>query len=254
MERAHRRKVRAVQAVAVLCFVGAWLYLQGPGDVSPIILPELTAVAAELWTFATSGDLYAAAAVTFAEIFAALAIGGLAGFAVGFWGARTELRSKVVEPLLVWGYLVPHVLFYPLFLLWLGFGVSSKIGYAAASAFFPIAFNCLRGFQRVDPRYTQVGRAFGASPRQLDTMIKFRAGLPMAAAGLKLGAAVSMITVIVAEMLGSSRGLGFLIQLYSQSFSPPRTYAIISVVLVIVGIFQFALKRLLREDAGVVAR
>lgn len=243
-------KARILQAIAVVAFFGSWTYLEGPGDISPLILPPLGNVVREFWGFLTSRELYGHAGVTFVEMLAAFTISTTTGLAVGFWGARSQLRARVLEPLLVWGYLVPAIMFYPLFLLWFGFGMTSKIGYAAVSAFFPIAFNSLRGFARVDERYIKVGRAFGASPRQLDALVKFRAGLPMAAAGVKIGAALTMITVIVAEMLGSARGLGYLIQYYSQSFVAARTYAVIAVVLLIVGLFYVVLRRLLREEAA----
>jgi ABC-type nitrate/sulfonate/bicarbonate transport system permease component len=242
-------KARILQVVALSLFFGAWLYLQGPGDVSKLILPVLSQVVREFFGFLTSSELYRHARITFVEMSVAFSIAAVTGLAVGFWGARSQLRARVLEPLLVWGYLVPTILFYPLFLLWFGFGMSSKIGYGAVSAFFPIAFNSLRGFARVDERYVKVGRAYGASARQLDLLIKFRAGLPMAAAGVKIGAALTMITVIVAEMLGAHQGLGYLIQFYSQSFAPARTYAVIAVVLLIVGIFYVVMNRLLREEA-----
>lgn len=249
MRLSVQTKARILQVFALCLFLGTWLYMQRPGGVSKLILPLLSQVVREFIGFLTSAELYGHARITFVELFAAFAISSIAGLSVGFWGARSRLRARVLEPLLVWGYLVPTILFYPLFLLWFGFGMSSKIGYGAVSAFFPIAFNSLRGFARVDERFVKVGKAYGASPRQLDLLIKFRAGLPMAAAGLKLGAALTMITVIVAEMLGAHRGLGYLIQFYSQSFAPARTYAVIAVVLLIVGLFYFLLRRLLREEA-----
>jgi ABC-type nitrate/sulfonate/bicarbonate transport system permease component len=242
-------KVRLVQLLAVAGLVGAWLYAQGPGDVSPIILPELVAVLEQFWQFLTSPEIYEALLITFTELFVSLAIAAVLGFLIGFWGARSELRAGVLEPLLVWGYLVPHVLFYPLMILWFGIEMPSKIVYAASSAVFPIAFNCLRAFRRVDPRYIAVGRAYGASHRQMDWIIKLRASVPVAAAGLRIGAALCMVTVIVAEMLASTGGLGYLLKFYSQSFNTARSYAIIIVVLLVVGVFQFIIKKLLPAPA-----
>jgi ABC-type nitrate/sulfonate/bicarbonate transport system permease component len=241
-------KVRAIQLLALLVVFGAWAFYSGPGAASPLILPTISGVANQLWAFLGSSELWTAVWVTFKELFVALAIATTCGLAVGFWGARSPLRSQVLSPLLVWSYQVPMILFYPLFLLWLGFGTSSKIGYAAVSAFLPIAFNSLRAFASVDPKYVQMGRAFGASPRQLDLWIKFRAGLPLAAAGIKLGTAICMVTVIVAEMLGSSEGLGYLIKYYSESFNAAQTYAIIVIVLLVVGLFYAAVQRLLRDN------
>jgi ABC-type nitrate/sulfonate/bicarbonate transport system permease component len=245
----HLLQVRALQLGVLALVVAAWLYAQGPGDVSRVILPELGAVLEAFFAFLASPEVYEALAVTMTEIFVALLAAGVLGFLIGFWGARSELRAGVLEPLLVWGYLVPHVLFYPLLILWFGIGEPSKILYAASSAIFPIAFNCLRAFRRVDPRYVAVGRAYGASPRQMDWLIKLRASIPIAGAGLRIGAALCMVTVVVAEMLASTRGLGYLLKYYAQSFSTAKSYAIILVVLLVVGVFQFVIKRLLPANA-----
>jgi ABC-type nitrate/sulfonate/bicarbonate transport system permease component len=249
--RRHQIQVRGLQLLALAVIVLAWLYGQGPGGVSPIILPELVAVLEAFADFLVSPKIYEAIAITMTELFVSLLIAGLLGFLIGFWGARSELRAAVLEPLLVWGYLVPHVLFYPLIILWFGIDMPSKIVYAASSALFPIAFNCLRAFRRVDPRYIAVGRAYGASHRQMDWLIKLRASVPVAAAGLRIGAALSMVTVIVAEMLASTGGLGYLLKFYAQSFSTARSYAIILVVLLVVGVFQFVIKKLLPANAEV---
>lgn len=242
-------RARVAQVLAAVLFFGSWLYATGPGGVSPLTVPGIARVGQEVWEVLNSTGFFGHLGVTMYEIVVAVMLASVSGLLVGFWGARTSLRAGVLEPILVWGYLVPTVLFYPLLLLWLGFGVGSKIGYAAISAFFPIAFNSLRGFARVDARYIRVGRAFGASPRQLDSMIKFRAGLPMAAAGLRVGIALTMITVIVAEMLGAQRGLGYLIMLYSQSYNTARTFAVIVIVLVLVGSLYGLVNKVLKEDA-----
>lgn len=245
----HRVRVRIVQLGTLAAAVVAWLWAQGPGDVSPIILPRLNEVITEFIKFVESPEVYRAIAVTMSEILVALVIAAVLGFVVAFWAARTDFRSKVVEPLLVWGYLVPHVLFYPMIILWFGIGSPSKVVYAASSAVFPIAFNCLRAFRGVDPKFVNVGRAYGASARQMDWQIKLRASIPLAAAGLRIGAALCMVTVIVAEMLSSTDGLGYLLKYYAQSFNTARSSAIIAVILIVVGIFQFGVKKLLPNEA-----
>lgn len=242
--RGHTLKVRGLQVVLALAIGAVWLYMQGPGDVSPIILPPLQRVAAEIVGFLVSAELYRAILSTTLAMVVSFLLAALPGIVVGFWGARRPRRAEVLEPLLVWGYLVPTVLIYPVLLLWFGFGIWSKVAYAFLAAFFPIAFNCLRGFRRVDKAYINVGRAFGASPRQLDWSVKLRAGIALAAAGLRIGAALCMIVVIVAEMLASPSGLGYLIAYYSGSFNTAKSYAIVVVVLAIVGVFQMGLKRI----------
>jgi ABC-type nitrate/sulfonate/bicarbonate transport system permease component len=249
MHRRHRIKVRVVQAIAAALLLGAWLFFTiGPAKTSPLILPPIWNVAKELGVFFTSPDLYWALFVTLMEMVAALTIAIVAGVGVGFWAARSKFRSLVMEPLLIWSYLVPFILFYPLLLLWLGFGSESKIGYAALSAFFPIAFNALRAFSSVDDKYIRMGRAFGASRRQLDLRIKFRAGIALAGAGIRLGIATGVVTVITAEMLASTQGLGYLIRRYSESFVSAKTYGIIIIVILVVAVIYFVIHKLLGTD------
>lgn len=241
----HKTMVIALRLAALGSIYGAWLYAIGPGDISPLILPEPGKVVEAIWGFLQNSELYGALRVTMFAIMTSLVLATVFGFMIGFWGARTKRRAAVVEPLLVWGYLVPHILFYPLLVLWFGVGVTSKIAYSATSAVLPIAFNCLRAFRTVDAKYVNVGRAFGASPHQLDLLIKLRAGIPMAAAGLRLGAALAMITVVVAEMLSSTQGLGYMLKLYSQSFATAKSMALTFIILAVVGVFLFVIDKIL---------
>lgn len=249
MDPKYGLKVNGLRLAAVVAVLSGWWYAVGPGGISSLILPPPQRVLSEIVGFLTSRRLYDALAVTMGEILVSLLIAGSLGFLIGFWGARTERRAGVLEPLLVWGYLVPHILFYPLLILWFGVGIPSKIAYSASSAVLPIAFNCLRGFRRVDPKYVSVGRAYGASPRQLDWLIKLRAGIPMAAAGLRLGAALAMITVIVAEMLASTQGLGYLLKLYAESFVAARSFAITFIILGVVALFLLVINRIIPDPA-----
>ena len=243
----YRLKVAGVRAVALAVLIGVWLYARRPGGVSPLILPRIRDVAREFVTFLHTRELYKALGVTLVEIVIAFVIAAVLGVAVAFWAARTDVRARVVEPLLVWGYLVPHILFYPIIILFFGVGMPSKVAYAASSAIFPIGFNCLRAFRGVDPKLIGVGRAYGASPRQLDRQIKLPAAVPLASAGLRIGAALAMVTVVTAEMISSTKGLGYLLKFYSQSFNPAKSYAIILVILVVVGVLQVGISRLFRQ-------
>lgn len=246
----RRFAVYGLRVLAIAVVAGAWLYGLGPGDVSPILLPRMAPVWHELRDQLSSSEVYSAIAVTMQEIVIALVIAGAAGFVVGFWGARSEFRARILEPLLVWAYLVPTILFYPLFVVWFGVGMQSKIVYATFNAFFVIAFNCVRAFRTIDQRYVTAGRAFGASKFQLDWLVKFRAGLPLAVAGLRLGAALTMVTTIAAEMLASDQGLGMLIRRSSDSFLSAQTYSLIIVALLVVIIFHFALRLVIPSNNG----
>ncbi len=227
-----------VRAVAVAVIFGVWFYLNRPGGVSRIILPSPDAVGEALVSLLGRSLIWSGLLTTVIEIFAAFTIAAVAGVTFGFWAARHPTRARVLESMLAWGYMVPLVLFYPIFVLWFGVDVASKIAYAATSAFFPIAYNSLRGFTTISPTHLRVARAFGASRRQTDLLVKIPAGLPMLGAGLRIGAATSMITVIFCEMVASSRGLGHILSAFTESLATPRTFSMIVIIMCVVGVLQ----------------
>lgn len=238
-----RARIWALRGLLVAVILGGWLYAAGPGGVSPVLLPRLGLVWTELRALLADPTLWSDVGFTLFEIALAFVLSVLAGFLVGFASSRTPLRAKVVEPLLAWGYMAPLVLFYPLFILWFGVDGWSKILYGAASGFFPVAFNSLRGFRAVDQRYLRAARAFGASSAQIDRQVKVPAALPMVMAGIRIGAALNIITVILAEMLAAQRGLGYRLAAASQTLQMPRAFALIIMLLGIVALLQLVIQR-----------
>ena len=243
----HTIAVWCLRVLGLVALFGTWAYATGPGGVSPILVPKMSTVAEEFEMLVSSGHIWRSAGLTVVELLAAFAIALVAGVVVGFVCGRTPFRAEVAEPLIAWGYLVPLVLFYPLFILWFGVGMQSKIAYGALSGFFPIAFNSLRGFRAIDHRYLKVARAFGASSSQTDWQVKMPAALPMVLSGVRIGAALCMITVILAEMLASTQGLGYELARASQTLQVAEAVALILILLVFVAIVQFAINHAGKE-------
>ncbi|MDR0360469.1 MAG: ABC transporter permease [bacterium] len=247
----HRTRQRVItwglRVLLVAAIIGGWLYATGPARVSPLLLPKVSQVVSNLGTLLTSHELWSGAGVTVLEIVIAFAFSVAGGFTVGFWASRSRLRTVTVEPLLAWGYMAPLIVFYPLFILWFGVGMWSKIGYGAVSGFLPVAYNTVRGFRSVDARYIRVGTAFGASPMQLDWVVKLGASLPMVLAGIRIGTAINVITVILAEMLSATRGLGYELSQAAQLLNAGTSYALIVILLVIVACFQGLIQRITRR-------
>ena len=227
-----------LRILAVGILAGLWTLGNEIGGISTLVLPTIPTVVEAFIESLTEIETYQAAATTLGEIFAAFALATTFGLVIGFWAARTRLRIRIFEPLFVWGYLVPLILFYPVFILWFGIGVTSKILFGAVSAFFPIAYNAVRAFDTVDPTVLRVARAYGASPVQTDFLVKLPAALPLIRSGVRIGAAMSMITVILAEMLAASSGLGYELSRASQTFATPTAYATILSLLVLVALMQ----------------
>ncbi|RZU30978.1 ABC transporter permease [Blastococcus saxobsidens] len=242
----HSSTVWALRLLLLLIVVGAWLYGTGPGEISFLILPPLGEVFSAIGGLVTTQVFWTALGVTVFEMLVAFLLAAVVGVSLGFFLSRTPLRAQASEPLLSWGYMFPVVLLYPLFLLWVGVGIGSKIAYAATAAFFPIAYNTLRGLRSVDEKYLKVGVAFGASRLATDRHIKAGAARPMILSGLRIGVSVVMISVVLAELLGSNAGLGYELQRAASTLRLPDEYGIALLLLVVAVTLQRVLELALR--------
>lgn len=226
---------------------GVWLYLTGPANVSPVIVPRISPVFTQLWQLIRSGSFWSQAKVTGEEILIAVAISSVGGIALGVWAARGRLRAVTLEPMLVWAYTAPVFLFYPLFLLWFGVGIWSKILYAVAGALVAVAYNTLKGVRSVDRRYLTMARAFGASRWQQELLVTLAAARPMVLAGVRVGVALCFIGVILGEILGSAEGLGYQLSAASQLNDVPLVAAYIILIVVFVALVQGAARLVFRS-------
>ncbi len=239
-------QVWSLRLLLLAVVVVSWIYGTGPGQISFLILPPITEVLSAFVGLSSTEFIWTALRVTILEMLAAFLIAAIAGIGTGFFLSRTPRRGEVAEPLLAWGYMFPFVLLYPLFLLWVGVGIGSKIAYAAAAAFFPIAYNTLRGLRSVDRKYIKVGVAFGASKLDMDRHIKAGAARPMILSGIRVGVSVVMISVVLAELLGSNVGLGYELQRAASTLQLPEEYAIAILLLVVTVVLQRLLEWALR--------
>ncbi|MCU1545292.1 MAG: NitT/TauT family transport system permease protein [Homoserinimonas sp.] len=243
----RRSIVWGLRILFLVVVFGGWALANATGSISPIILPQLSAVLVQSVELLGEADVWIALAITAFEMIVGFGIAAVAGLLVGFVLSRKPLRSAIFEKLLAWGYIFPISLVYPLFLIWAGVGLPSKILFAAASAFFPIAYNTMRGLSAVPARYLKVGQAFGASAQATDWHIRAGAARPMILSGLRLGVSMATVSVVLAEMLGANAGLGFMAQQASSQFQIPQAYAVILILVVMTSLLLWFMETLLRD-------
>ncbi len=248
----YRIFVWGLRVAALAIIVGLWLFGNGPGHVSPLLLPLFTKVWATFGHMVVTGSFWMNLWTTLYSILVSFVIAAIIGTIVGFWAARRPLRARVVEPIALWGYMAPLVLFYPLFILWFGVGPQSRITLAAISSVFPIIYGSIRAFRSVDDIYLRLGAAYGASQRQIDWLIKLRASMPVLSSGFRVGAAYSVTTVLASEVLASTSGLGNILASASQLFNGAQAYAILIGILIFVALLQLGLNRLFATRHGTV--
>ena len=160
-----------------------------------------------------------------------IACGGgiLAGAAVGGLARLRKLLLPVVSSL----YAVPIVILYPVFTAWFGVGSESKIAFAGIYAFFPVMLSTAAGIQTIDPQFLLAARSMGATLPQQIARVIIPASLPTVFAGLRLGGALAIIGVVVAEMLTAAAGIGYLVTLNRTILDSPRVFAAILMILLL---------------------
>jgi NitT/TauT family transport system permease protein len=137
----------------------------------------------------------------------AVIIGVPLGILMG-WYSRID---AVLEPFVSALYATPRIALLPLILIWLGIGIASKIAIVFLGAVFPIVVNTVTGVRTVEADFIKVARSFGCNDRQLFWTVVLPASVPMLLAGLRLGLGHALVGIVVGEMYGATKGLGFLI-------------------------------------------
>ena len=174
------------------------------------ILPSASAMAVGLWRGLTNGLYLYHGAVTF-EVLAGFPLGGSSA---SHWsGRRPQPALRLLHlPYIIMFQSMPKVALAPLFVLWFGLGVTSKIVTAALVAFFPMMINTISGLNSADKDRIDLILSLGGSERQVFTMLRFPSALPFIMAGLEIAMALSLIGTVVTEFLGADAGLGMLMQ------------------------------------------
>ncbi len=158
------------------------------------------------------------------------------GFLLGLVGAvglgsltgMSSLALRLADPLIQAFRAIPSLAWVPLFLVWLGIGETSKVALIAVGVFFPIYLNLVSGFHGVDRKLVEVGRIFGLDSVAVVRRIILPAALPAFLTGIRSGLGLGWMFVVAAELIGASRGLGFLLD-YGRNIS--RTDMIIASII-----------------------
>ncbi len=174
------------------------------------ILPMPTAVASAAWTLARTGELWSHVEISAWRALTGFAIGGGIGFALGMANGLSRLSEAVLDSTLQMVRNIPHLALIPLVILWFGVDEQAKIFLVALGVFFPIYVNTLHGVRSVDRHLLEMGRAYGMTGRQIFLRIVLPGALPSVFVGLRYGLGIMWLTLIVAETISASSGIGYM--------------------------------------------
>jgi len=236
-EQVRKRKDRRSATLGRLAFAAGFFLvweLASGTIVDQFFVSKPSHIAASFWAMLTREGLLYHLQFTIIEALAGYLIGAAAGLLLGFTLARSDLVYRIVEPFVLAFYGIPRIALAPLFILWFGIGIASKIAVAAVMVFFIVLINTIAGIRSAPPQLLQVARVMGASEWDLVRKVIFPAATPFIIAALQITVPQAMIGAIVGEFISSNRGVGHLISRAAGWLDTPGLFAGIFALLVVV--------------------
>ena len=197
------------------------------------LLPGPQSVFARLVT--DSGLLWTHSQVTLTEILLGFGLTIVTAIPLGLLIALSPLSKQLVYPPIMLMQLVPKIAVAPLFLVWLGFGIESKVLLTVLLTFFPLLIASISGFQILDDRLLYLTRSMGATSWQTFRYLRFPAALPVIFSGIKTSATIAATAAIVAEFVGANKGLGYVLLRGTSTMDIELVFAVL-VVLTLIGV------------------
>jgi NitT/TauT family transport system permease protein len=216
-----------------------WEFLTRVVVNNPLFLSSLTEIAERAVTLWRDGELQTHIWVSFVEFAGGYLLAAVVGMLGGIGLAASKTARGFFDPWISMLYSTPTLALGPLFILWLGIGVVSKIAVIFLVAVFPILINTLVGLTTTERIWLDVARSLGATPRQMYLKVRMPAALPYIIAGLRLSVARALVGVVVAELFGARAGLGFLILMSAQSFDTAAMFVGV-IILAVAGVVSVA--------------
>jgi NitT/TauT family transport system permease protein len=234
------RKGAGASVALLVVFLAAWQWGPGLLGVPSFIVPPLSAVARE-FVFAWQVDhLLLHTGVTIGEVLAGFILGSLLGALFGYLLGMSRTAELALSPYILALQIAPKVAFAPLFILWMGFTVYPKILVAILIVFFPVMVNVLTAVRTVDPDLINLARAFKATRTQIFWKIEFPTSMPPMFAGLRIGATLAVVGVVVGELVGGNVGLGYLLTFGEGQADTPLVFVSIVMLTFVGGIAYLA--------------
>jgi ABC-type nitrate/sulfonate/bicarbonate transport system permease component len=244
------RRALALRAGALAGFLVLWSLAAGVVVAlklfNPIFLPGPWLVVGSLVDLAVKGQLWIHVGATLERVALGFGTGALLGVTLGLAAGSLAPVRNVVEPLVELLRPIPPLAVLPLFIVWVGIGEPSKIGFITYATFFPIFLTTVTGVGQIDPLLLRAARSLGARGVALFTRVMLPAALPDILTGLRLGVALAFFVIVISEFIGAEHGLGYLINDGRNFFLVPQMLGA-AVVLGLLGFGGNELVRLLER-------
>lgn len=230
----------------VLAFLALWQISSTRGWVNPSVFPPLDVIVSALWGSLASGALLDDIAISLQRagiaFFAAVVIGVPLGLVMG----QARVVEQALDPLLQFFRQTSALALYPVFILLLGLGETSKVFVIFWATLFPILLSTIGGVKEVDTKLIEMARTYGAGRFTIFRRVVLPASVPAIFVGLRLSATTALLLLIAAEMIGANKGIGFQVMNAQYNFQIPLMFAAI-LLLALLGLLANAALVLLQR-------
>ena len=209
-DRAAAKPSVLTQWALPLGIIVVWQALSVAGWIPGRVLPAPTDVAVAGWKLLQSGELLRNIWVSFWRAIVGFAIGASIGFAFGLANGLSQRSERVFDSTLQMVRNIPHLALIPLVILWFGIDEEAKLFLVALGVFFPIYINTQHGIRTVDTQLVEMARTYGMSPTTLFWRVILPGALPSIFVGLRYALGIMWLTLIVAETISASSGIGYM--------------------------------------------
>jgi len=214
--------VRLWQALVLVAVFTVWYVLTKPGLVPPFLFEndsqaafffgEPLAIFGRVWRwFVVDADIYRHLWVTLIETVLAFGLGAMFGLAFGLWLALSPMAAAILDPYITALNSMPRIILAPIFAVWFGLGIASKVALGVTLVFFIVFFNVYQGVKEVSPVVLANARMLGANQRQLLRHVYLPSATSWVFSSLHTSVGLAFVGAVVGEYLGSAQGVGYLI-------------------------------------------
>jgi ABC-type nitrate/sulfonate/bicarbonate transport system permease component len=218
---------RLVQLGFLVALVLAWYLLTVDGGVNPLLLPNLPSVWSDFSDLVASGKFWSPLRTTLYEYIVAVCIAAPLGMTVGYLVSRSRYSVRVFDPLFSGMYSIPAIVLLPVYILYFGLGVGSKMAIGATIGFFPVVLNTIAGFSSVDPLYIRAAQSMGAKGPQMFWGVMVPAAFPVVLTGLRICLILAFLSILGTETIASLSGLGHEIVSLAELLDTSKMFAYI---------------------------
>ncbi len=254
-----RARLLFLQAMVAVALIGLWHVASNYplfGEVKQVrfFFSTPVDVALKIWKFFATGMIWKHLWITLEETLLAFVIGAGSGVIVGFWFARQPRVAAVFDPYVKMANALPRVVLAPIFMLWFGLGIWSKVALGVTLVFFIVFFNVYQGVKEVSPVVLANARMLGMNERQLLRHVYWPSALSWMFSSLHTSVGFALVGAVVGEYLGAASGLGYVIHEAEGTFDVTGVFAgmvvLSAFVLIVDGLVTVIEGRLMKWRPG----